>query len=116
MISSIVILLLLIWFWVCLPGRLFNSPTSYVLNDYQGVLMGASIASDGQWRFPYDENVPDKFKQCITTFEDKRFDHHFGVDFMAMGRAIKQNLHSHHVSSGGSTITMQVIHIATKHN
>jgi penicillin-binding protein 1C len=103
-----------LWFWFCLPRTLFTYPTSYVIDDDRGQLLGASIASDGQWRFPYDTNVPIKFKQCIVAFEDKRFDHHIGVDFLALGRAIKQNLGGRHVVSGGSTITMQVIRLSTK--
>ncbi|MFI5137731.1 MAG: penicillin-binding protein 1C [Sphingobacteriales bacterium] len=102
-------------FWFCLPNPLFNSPASYVIDDTDGQLLGASIASDGQWRFPPNAEVPEKFKQCIIAFEDKRFMHHPGFDILALGRAIKQNLHSKKVTSGGSTITMQVIRIATKH-
>jgi len=108
-------IVLLIAFWLCIPKALFHSPTSYVINDNKGVLLGASIADDGQWRFPYDDAVPDKFKQCIITFEDKRFEHHWGVDILAFARAIKQNLRVHKVSSGGSTLTMQVIRLSTRH-
>jgi len=106
---------LLLLFWFCLPKPLFKSPTSYVIDDADGQLLGASIASDGQWRFPPNANVPKKFKQCIIAFEDKRFMHHPGVDILALGRAVKQNFHSSKVTSGGSTITMQVIRLATKH-
>ncbi|MCO5949282.1 penicillin-binding protein 1C [Mucilaginibacter flavidus] len=102
-------------FWFSLPKPLFNSPTSYVIDDADGQLLGASIATDGQWRFPPNANVPEKFKQCIIAFEDKRFMHHPGFDALAMGRAIKQNFRSKKVTSGGSTITMQVIRLATKH-
>lgn len=109
-------LVLVILFWFCLPRQLFNSPTAYIIDDDQGQLLGAAIAPDGQWRFPYDSIVPEKFKQCIITFEDKRFEHHPGVDFLAFGRAIRQNIKSGHVSSGGSTLTMQVIRLATHHH
>ena len=85
-------------FWFCLPNPLFNSPTSYVIYDADGQLLGASIARDGQWRFPPNAQVPEKFKQCIITFEDKRFMQHPGFDALAFGRAIKQNLHSKRVS------------------
>ena len=68
------------------------APTSYVIDDDQGQLLGAAIASDGQWRFPYDPDVPEKFKQCIIAFEDKRFEHHPGFDILAFGRAIRQNI------------------------
>ncbi len=102
-------------FWFSLPNPLFNSPTSYVIDDADGQLLGASIATDGQWRFPPNAEVPEKFKQCIIAFEDKRFMHHPGFDILALGRAVKQNFYSKKVTSGGSTITMQVIRIATRH-
>ncbi|RFZ94395.1 penicillin-binding protein 1C [Mucilaginibacter conchicola] len=111
-----ILLALSLWFAFCLPRPLFNSSTSYVIDDDKGQLLGASIASDGQWRFPYNPNVPDKFSKCITAFEDKRFNSHFGFDPLAFGRAIKQNLRNKRVTSGGSTITMQVIRLATHHN
>jgi len=102
-------------FWFCLPKPLFKSPTSYVVDDESGQLLGAAIAKDGQWRFPHNDSVPEKFKQCIIAFEDKRFEHHPGFDALAFGRAIRQNMLSKKVTSGGSTITMQVIRLATRH-
>jgi penicillin-binding protein 1C len=109
-------LVLLLLFWFCLPKHLFRAPTSFVIDDNQGQLLGASIASDGQWRFPYNPAVPPKFKACIIAFEDKRFEHHFGFDFLAFGRAIKQNIRARHVVSGGSTLTMQVVRLSTRKN
>nr|WP_255670500.1 penicillin-binding protein 1C [Mucilaginibacter sp. UR6-11] len=103
-------------FCFSIPRHLFNSPTSFVIDDDQGQLLGASIASDGQWRFPYDANVPAKFKACIIAFEDKRFENHLGFDFLAFGRAIRQNIRARHVVSGGSTLTMQVIRLSTHKN
>ncbi|MEO5912063.1 MAG: penicillin-binding protein 1C [Pelobium sp.] len=105
---SIVFLL----FWFSLPKPLFNSPTSYVIEGDQGELLSAAIAKDGQWRFPLHDSVPDKFIKCITTFEDKRFLYHLGVDPIAFGRAIVQNIKSRRVVSGGSTLTMQVIRLS----
>ncbi len=105
----------IIAFWFCLPKPLFKNTTSYVIDDANGQLLGAAIASDGQWRFPPNARVPEKFKQCIIAFEDKRFEHHPGFDPLALARAIKQNFRSNKVQSGGSTITMQVIRLATHH-
>jgi penicillin-binding protein 1C len=109
------LLALFLLFWFCLPKPLFNSPTSYVIDDADGQLLGASIAADGQWRFPPNAEVPEKFKRCIISFEDKRFMYHPGIDILALGRAIKKNFYSKKVTSGGSTITMQVIRLSTKH-
>lgn len=111
-IRALFFLLVLMLFWFCLPRALFNKPASFVLEDADGELLGATIAEDGQWRFPAGDSVPDKFVKCITTFEDKRFFQHPGIDPLAFGRAIRQNLSSKRVVSGGSTLTMQVIRLS----
>lgn len=105
---------LLIIYWVSLPRQLFNNPTSTVLVDSEGNLLGAMIADDGQWRFPYSDKVPEKFEKCIIQFEDRNFYSHPGVNPLALGRATWQNIRSGHRVSGGSTITMQVMRIARK--
>lgn len=111
-----VTILSLVWFWFSLPGKLFNAPTSFVISDKNGQLLNASIASDGQWRFPYSVDVPEKFAVCITNFEDKRFWYHPGIDPIAMLRAIKQNLSGNKIVSGGSTLTMQTIRLSKKNS
>lgn len=107
---------LLIWFWLSLPDKLFKSPTSYVIEDAKGNLLNATIASDGQWRFPFNDHVPQKFIDCITTYEDKRFFKHPGVDPVAIGRAVIKNIRNKGIVQGGSTISMQVIRISKKNN
>lgn len=106
--------LLLMGFVFCLPQELFREPVSLVINSREGKLLGARIAKDGQWRFPQNEVVPEKFKTCIMAFEDKRFDSHIGIDFLALGRAIKLNFTKNDVVSGGSTLTMQTIRLSRK--
>jgi penicillin-binding protein 1C len=102
-------------FYFSLPKKIFTNPTSYVLEDAEGNLLNASIATDGQWRFPYSQDVPSHFIDCITTFEDKRFFMHPGVDGAAFTRAAISNAKGHHVQ-GGSTISMQVIRLSKKNN
>lgn len=114
LISDFVCVLLLLVFLFSLPSKLFKTPTSYVIEARNGNLLSAAIASDGQWRFPVADSVPVKFKDCIIAFEDKRFYHHFGVDLLAMGRAMKQNFRAKSVVSGGSTLSMQVIRLSRK--
>ncbi|MXV15558.1 penicillin-binding protein 1C [Hufsiella ginkgonis] len=104
--------LLAIAFWFSLPDPLFTSPYSYVIEDSKGVLLGASIAADGQWRFQAGGKVPVKFGQCIIAFEDTRFRYHPGFDPIAMARAIRQNSGKQRIISGGSTLTMQVIRLS----
>jgi penicillin-binding protein 1C len=112
----VVACLLLLVFWFSLPSPLFVTPTSFVLTDKEGNLLDASIAADGQWRFPYNATVPEKFRQCITLFEDKRFYYHPGVDVLALGRALVQNIRNRKTVSGGSTLTMQVIRLSRGKN
>lgn len=83
-------------------------PYSLVLFDEQNNLLQAQIASDGQWRFPQADSTPFKFKQCLIQYEDKRFNYHFGIDVLALGRAIQLNTSKGKTVSGASTITMQV--------
>ena len=114
LITDIICLALLLVFLFSLPTKLFKSPTSYVIQASNGNLLSAAIASDGQWRFPVADSVPVKFKNCIIAFEDKRYYNHFGIDFLAMGRAMRQNFKAKSVVSGGSTLTMQVIRLSRK--
>lgn len=106
------ILLFSIWYICCLPEKLFTSPTSTVILDRKGELLGAKIADDGQWRFPPSDTVPYKLKTCLIAFEDRNFYSHFGVSIKGLARAIKQNVSNSRRVSGGSTITMQVIRLS----
>ena len=96
----------------CLPRHLFHVPYSTVVTDRNEELLGARIASDGQWRFPPRNTTPEKIKECLITFEDKHFYHHWGVNPFAIGRGFYQNVKNKRIVSGGSTLTMQTIRLA----
>ncbi|MEI3467625.1 MAG: penicillin-binding protein 1C [Bacteroides intestinalis] len=108
----ILITILVIAYIFCLPRQLFHVPYSTVVTDRNGELLGARIASDGQWRFPPRTTTPEKVKQCLITFEDRHFYHHWGVNPVSTGRAAYQNLKNKRIVSGGSTLTMQTIRLA----
>lgn len=97
---------------VCLPKTLFAPVYSTVLEDRNGQLLGAAIASDGQWRFPASDSVDQKFVAALVAFEDKRFFQHHGIDVRSLARAIWQNLENGRIISGGSTLSMQVIRLS----
>ena len=90
-----------------------NTPYSFALYDKDGILLGATCASDGQWRFEPGE-VPERFKIALVNFEDRRFYFHPGVDFISIGRAFISNKRAGRIVSGGSTITMQTIRLLQK--
>ncbi|NOS57362.1 MAG: penicillin-binding protein 1C, partial [Cyclobacteriaceae bacterium] len=97
-----------------MPKVLFVDSYSTVLEDRNKSLLSASIASDGQWRFPEGEIISEKFITAIVAYEDKRFYQHFGVDPISIVRAIQQNIRLKKIRSGASTITMQVIRLSRK--
>lgn len=105
-------LVLLICYIFCLPDPLFKTPYSTVVSDRNGELLGARIAKDEQWRFPMADSLPDKYKSCLIEFEDKHFHYHWGVNPLAVLRALKQNLQEESIVSGASTITMQTIRLS----
>lgn len=108
------LLLMAVWYWFALPEPLFQEPYSTVLKSRDGELLSASIAADGQWRFPQSDSLPERFVKALLTFEDKRFYSHPGVDPLSLARALRQNIREGRTVSGGSTLSMQVIRLSQK--
>lgn len=94
------------------PLPRFNTPLSTVVEASDSSLLGARIASDGQWRFSEPSSVPVKFEKAILTSEDKWFRYHPGINPVSIIRALIYNVRFGEIVSGGSTITMQVARIA----
>ena len=92
------------WFWRLAPDPLFAEPESSVLLARDGQLLGARIASDGQWRFPAAAAVPLKYRQALIEFEDRRFEQHPGIDPIANG--------VHHLQIGALTVAADIIALA----
>ena len=100
----------LLVFW---PRGLFKD-TAYatVVLSEEGELLGARIAQDGQWRFPPSDSIPERYATALVQFEDRHFWHHPGVNPLALLRALRDNARAGHITSGGSTLTMQVIRLS----
>jgi penicillin-binding protein 1C len=110
--KTIILVILLIFYAFCLPTTLFTKTTSTVITSNNNELLGALIAKDGQWRFPHNDSVPEKFKTCLIQFEDEYFYKHPGFNPISIFKALKQNLQVGKVKRGGSTITQQVIRLS----
>jgi penicillin-binding protein 1C len=73
-----------------------------------GELLRAFETAEGRWRLPVKTaEVDPRFFTLLKAYEDKRFDHHGGVDFLSLLRAGWQFVRHGHAVSGGSTLTMQ---------
>ncbi|WP_248397110.1 penicillin-binding protein 1C [Bizionia sp. M204] len=113
-IKSVIVFLLLIAYYFCLPNPLFTDSTATVITSQNNRLLGAQIARDGQWRFPHNDSIPEKFKTCIIAFEDAYFYKHPGFNPISIFKAFKENLKSNGIKRGGSTLTQQVIRLSRK--
>ena len=94
--------------------RLFPPPLhraeriGYMVTSVEGVPLRAFPTADGRWRFAAKiDEIDPQFIEALIAVEDKRFYDHFGVDLLAVSRAIRSVVATGEVVSGASTITMQ---------
>jgi len=93
--------------WAVRPPGSFGENRSTAILDAHGRLLGATVAADGQWRFPDGDCVPWRFREAVLAAEDRRFLSHPGIDPWAVARALRDNFRPHRRLQGASTITMQ---------
>ncbi|MCL2219037.1 MAG: penicillin-binding protein 1C [Chitinispirillia bacterium] len=105
-------LTLLTAFWFCLPSPLFQTTYSTTVYDRDGLLLGARVSQNGEWRFPPQKELPERYITSLIAYEDRYFYYHPGVNPGAIFRAFWQNIRAKKTVSGGSTITMQTIRMA----
>lgn len=76
--------------------------------DSNGRLLRAFTTADGKWRLKTTpEDVDPVYLALLKTYEDRRFDDHWGIDPLAVVRAAGQWIARGHIVSGASTISMQ---------
>jgi len=54
------------------------------------------------------QEIPTRMVQAVTAIEDRRFFEHSGVNFVRIGKCAIEDLMSHHLTCGGSTLTQQL--------
>ena len=87
--------------FLTVPKKLFPVSYSTLLYSSEEELLG-----------PYCSGRTMALSACLSTYEDKRFFYHPGVDPIAILRAISLNVKNRKVVSEGSTIAMQLARIA----
>ncbi len=87
----LILLIVVVGFLAIRPVH-FHDPNSTVLLARNGELLGARVATDGQWRFPESDSLPMRYKKALICFEDRYFYYHPGVNPIAIGRALVQNI------------------------
>ena len=78
-------------------------------NAVQEVSLEEKVAEiRSQESFTSLEDMPETYVQAVVSVEDHRFYDHFGLDLIAIGRAVVNDLKAGRYVEGGSTITQQL--------
>ncbi|MBS1764753.1 MAG: penicillin-binding protein 1C [Bacteroidetes bacterium] len=89
-----------------------NIPYSTVVTASDGTVLHAYLSKDFKWRMAVtSKEVSPNLTKALIQKEDKYFYYHYGVNPVAVARAIFNNLRHQRKTSGASTITMQVIRL-----
>lgn len=106
------VLAFLVFFFVYTPSiKEFeaesNKETS-VIYDRTGVHVLYEIYGEENRRAIPEEEIPDVIREATVTIEDENFYRHFGIDPVAIARAISVNVEEGGYQQGASTITQQL--------
>ena len=77
---------------------------------FEPLLIGSIFPTHGEDRIVVTpEEVPPLLPAALKAVEDRKFDHHHGVDPTAIARALWANLKAGGIAQGGSTLTQQLV-------
>ena len=105
---------LAILLWPMDTAPYLSGVSSPQLLDRHGAPLAIYLNEREEWRLdvPLDRISPNLLQATVAA-EDQRFWQHPGIDLRAVARAVIQNLEGCSVLSGASTITMQVVKMAS---
>ena len=115
-ITSIAIIAPFAWvWWLPLPAELRRPPAgTLALLDCRGREIAELASPEARTQFPLPlEQMGQWLPRVTVTLEDRRFYKHRGIDWRATVAACARNLRSRHVVSGASTITQQLVKLAS---
>ncbi len=102
--------LAIFWFAQELPSlnslNLNTRTPSVTIQAEDGTIL--STYGDAFEEYVSVDDLPIYVPQALMAVEDRRFYHHFGIDFFGMARAVYANYKAGRVVQGGSTITQQL--------
>jgi len=98
-----------------IPAELQKSPTgTLTLLDCRGREIAQLASAEARTQFPIPlERMGLWLPRITVALEDRRFYEHHGIDWHALAAASARNLRSRHLVSGASTITQQLVKLAT---
>jgi penicillin-binding protein 1C len=94
------------------PSLVRSERLSTLVLARDGSILRGFLSADGKWRLPTQAGEVDPlYRRMLIATEDQRFATHFGVDPLAIGRALAQLAWHGRVVSGASTLTMQAVRL-----
>jgi len=104
----------IIW-WLPIPDELKKPPAgTLTLLDCRGREIAELASPEARTQFPVPLDQMGPWLPRVTVaLEDRRFYEHRGIDWRATAAACVRNLRSRHIISGASTITQQLVKLAT---
>ena len=113
-VIALVIAIVIIW-WLPIPGELQKPPIgTLTLLDCRGREIAELASPEARAQFPVTlEKMGPWLPRVTVALEDRRFYEHRGIDWHAIAAACARNLRSRHLLSGASTITQQLVKLAT---
>ena len=115
-ITSLAIIAAFAWvWWLPLPAELRKPPAgTLTLLDCRGREMAELASLEARTQFPLRQEQMGPWLPPVTVaLEDRRFYKHRGIDWRATVAACARNLRSRHIVSGASTITQQLVKLAS---
>ena len=117
--TAVIVLLSLLLLYFAIPLNLnrFRDHSTMVLDNEDRILR-VFLNEQEQWCLPslHDDVIPSKLETAVLVYEDRSFFYHPGINFWAILRAFYMNVKYGKVVSGGSTITMQVVRLASQNS
>ena len=114
--SGVAAVALFLWiYWLPLPNELQTSPAgTLTLIDCRGREIAQLASAEARTQFPRTlEQMGPWLPRVTVALEDRRFYEHGAIDWRSTAAACARNLRSGHIISGGSTITQQLVKLAT---
>ncbi len=104
----------IVW-WIPIPRELQQSPVgTLTLLDCRGREIAELASAEARTQFPIPlQRVGLWLPRVTVALEDCRFYEYSGIDWYALAAAGARNLRSRHLVSGASTITQQLVKLAT---
>ena len=113
-VTALTTVILIVW-WLPIPSQLQTPPPgTLTLLDCRGREIAELASPEARTQFPVTlEKMGPWLPRVTVALEDRRFYKHCGIDWRAVAAASTRNLRSRHLLSGASTITQQLVKLAT---